>query len=810
MTMTKYGTRSRALLKKWVPAVLAMLQFLIIICPVERVIAAGILPGIQAGSVSAPTVILTEEEKAYLEELGTIYMCVDPDWAPFETLTDEGYYLGIAADTIYLVEERLGINIEIIPTKDWNESIELSRQGKCHVLTFLNKTQQREEWLLFTEPVYTDANVIITRQDHTYISDLMDVRNQTMVLPEGTSIEERVRTDYPDIEIIIVGSEIECYQKVVDGQADMTLRSLTVSAYTIRKEGYFNLKIAGQVSEYTNYLRLGIIKSEPMLRDILNKGIATITTEEKDAIFNKYVNIEMRKEVDFADLREVIVIALILIAALSVGLIQSRRTIRQKQKSEQAIQRSEQKYRSLFENAVEGIAVLQDSKIQLANAALGRILGRPTKSLSGLGLETWIHEEDVRWVLEYHRMRAKGMKDREKIRFRIRRKDGEMRWVESEGIQYDWNGKPAALNFFLDITENKAAEDRIRFLSYNDQLTGLYNRRFYEEERERIDNEGMLPISVIIGDVNGLKLTNDVFGHVAGDLLLTKAAEALQRHTRKRDVVARIGGDEYAAILPDTTLDEAMKIAEQVKQSFAEEAIFAIRGSISLGVATKVHADQDILAIIDKAEDAMYSEKSNHRKDIKGGLIKNIVDNLHSENPGEKTHAEQVAEICERIARKMGLSEERTKQARRAGAYHNVGRITTENNRGQEDTLHQADLGREETRPVSSDIENYPAVGFRVLSVFEETADIAEAVLAQRENWDGSGYAKGQKGKEIPVVARIIRVACDYDDQLTHLLGRGYDRIQASRMAISTIDKSSGTLYDPEIIEALRQAEDPN
>ena len=88
-----------------------------------------------------------------------------------------------------------------------------------------------------------------------------------------------------------------------------------------------------------------------MLRDINNKGIATITTEEKDAIFNKYVNIEMRKEVDFADLREVIVIALILIASLSVGLIQSRRTIRQKQKSEQAIQRSEQKYRRLFENA---------------------------------------------------------------------------------------------------------------------------------------------------------------------------------------------------------------------------------------------------------------------------------------------------------------------------------------------------------------------------------------------------------------------------------------------------------------------------
>lgn len=807
--MHKHGLRIKRIRSKRLRAILVLLLFSALLIPVRGVLAQGNALATYETTNSNPIVTLTEEENAYLKELGTIKMCVDPDWAPFETLNADGSFVGIAADTIYLVEERLGIDIEIVPTKDWAESIEFSKQGQCHILTFLNKTPQREEWLIFTEPVYTDANVIITRQDHTYISDLSDVRNQTMVLPEGTSIEERVRNDYPGIEIIIVGSEMECYRQVVDGHADMTLRSLTVSAYTIRKEGFFNLKIAGQVSDYTNYLRLGVAKDEPMLRDILNKGIASITTEEKDAIFNKYVNIEMRKEVDFRDLREVIVIALVLVASLSVGLIQARRTIRLKQISEQAILRSEKKYRSLFENAVEGIAVLQEAKIQLANAALARILDRPTNALPGLGLVEWIHEEDVQWVLDYHHMRANGLKDREKIRFRIRRGDGDMRWVESEGIQYEWNGKPAALNFFLDVTENKAAEDRIRYLSYHDQLTGLNNRRFYEEERDRMDTEGMLPISVIIGDVNGLKLTNDVFGHVAGDLLLTKAADALRQHTRPRDVVARIGGDEYAVILPDTTLEEATKIAEQVKNSFAEQAIFAIRGSISLGVATKVHFEQDIGAIIEKAEDAMYSEKSNHRREIKGGLIQNIVEKLHSENPSEKIHAEEVAEICDRIARKMGLSEGRTKQARRAGEYHNVGKITSEHKRDDEDRFQESALHAGETRVVASEFENYPAVGFRILSVFEETADIAEAILAQRENWDGSGFAKGQKGKEIPVAARIIRVACDYHDQLAYYLRRGEGRRQAHQMAISELEQASGTFYDPDVIAALRTGEDP-
>lgn len=103
---------------------------------------------------------------------------------------------------------------------------------------------------------------------------------------------------------------------------------------------------------------------------------------------------------------------------------------------------------------------------------------------------------------------------------------------------------------FMDITERKKAYEEILYLSYHDILTGLYNKVFLEAELERLDTQRNLPISIIIGDANGLKLTNDVFGHAAGDKLLKKVADAIKRACREDDIIARIGGDEFIVLLP--------------------------------------------------------------------------------------------------------------------------------------------------------------------------------------------------------------------------------------------------------------------
>lgn len=243
---------------------------------------------------------LTAAEENYLASLGPVRMCVDPDWYPFERITAGGMYEGIGADLVSLVAERLGMDLVLVPTADWKASVEYAKAGSCDILPFLNKSPARDEWLIFTEPYFTDANVIITREEHDYIPNLAGLRGETVALPEGTSVEERVRSDYPHLQVITTATEADAFALVEQKKADLTLRSLTIAAYTIKKDGWFNLKIAGEVPAYANRLRIGVVSDKPLLREILDKGVATITAEDVHSIVNRHVSITVAHRVDYA------------------------------------------------------------------------------------------------------------------------------------------------------------------------------------------------------------------------------------------------------------------------------------------------------------------------------------------------------------------------------------------------------------------------------------------------------------------------------------------------------------------------------
>ena len=152
--------------------------------------------------------------------------------------------------------------------------------------------------LLFTEPHFSDVNVFITREEHPFIANPADLVDKTIVFPKGTAMEELIRKDYPNLKIINTNTEMEAFKMVSDKKADMAMRSLIVAAYTIKKEGFFNLKISGQLPNYTNQLRIGIIKSEPILRDILNKGVMNISNKDRENIVNQHVIIKAQTVID--------------------------------------------------------------------------------------------------------------------------------------------------------------------------------------------------------------------------------------------------------------------------------------------------------------------------------------------------------------------------------------------------------------------------------------------------------------------------------------------------------------------------------
>lgn len=230
---------------------------------------------------------------------GAVSFCVDPDWPPFEHIDAQGQHVGIAADLLKLAAQRSGVTLQLVPTKDWDDSLAASQTGRCQLMSFLNQSPKRDAWLLFTEPVLVDENVLITREEHAFVSDLAALSNETLVLPKGTSVEERLRRDYPNLNIMLVDSEALAFKAVSERQADLTMRSLIVAADTIKGQGWFNLKIAGQVPGYGNKLRIGVIKSQPALHERLSQGVASITPQERKAIVDQHVAIKMVAPFDY-------------------------------------------------------------------------------------------------------------------------------------------------------------------------------------------------------------------------------------------------------------------------------------------------------------------------------------------------------------------------------------------------------------------------------------------------------------------------------------------------------------------------------
>ncbi len=241
-------------------------------------------------SLFADNIELNEEELSYLKVKKIITMCVDPDWEPFEKINEKGLHEGISANLIKLISDKLNLKLKLIPTKNWDESIDFSKEKKCDILSFLNETAKRKEWLTFTKPIFKDPNVLIGRSEKSYIDDISK-ENLSIALPRQTAMGERFAKDFPNLTIIPTSSEDEAFKLVEERKADITLRSMIITAYTIKKNGLFNLKIIGQPKGYENYLRIGVRNDEPILRDILNKAIITITQKDTDDIVNEYVTI---------------------------------------------------------------------------------------------------------------------------------------------------------------------------------------------------------------------------------------------------------------------------------------------------------------------------------------------------------------------------------------------------------------------------------------------------------------------------------------------------------------------------------------
>lgn len=221
--------------------------------------------------------------------------------------------------------------------------------------------------------------------------------------------------------------------------------------------------------------------------------------------------------------------------------------------------------------------------------------------------------------------------------------------------------QPLLMMMLTDITEILKAEEEIHYLSYHDKLTGLYNRAYVEKALQEIEQAGVSPLSVIVIDMNGLKITNDMFGHEQGDRLLVAMAQVLKNACRPEDVVARWGGDEFLVLLPGADSQSCQQVCDRIQAACAAAETEPIRLSAAIGAATGNGPVHGLTELFSVAENRMYSNKMENSREVRASIIADVEAQMldsGSEPAGHSRRARLLAgEFAEFLANEPELTE---------------------------------------------------------------------------------------------------------------------------------------------------------
>ena len=347
------------------------------------------------------------------------------------------------------------------------------------------------------------------------------------------------------------------------------------------------------------------------------------------------------------------------------------------------------------------------------------------------------------------------------------------------------------LMIFEDITEMiQNSEKELLYKIYHDELTGLYNRNYLNVKLNDFDNLNNLPLSVIIGDINGLKITNDSLGHLEGDKLIKIISEIFEKTCREGDYIFRTGGDEFLMLLPETIEKEAEKICDRIKDSCKKNRDVKIVPSIALGLAVKLEEKKDIQIVFKEAEDQMYKNKVFESESVNNTIIKSLETMLRETTNETLEHSLRVEKYSLDIGKKMDLSKWELNTLASLAHLHDIGKVT----------IPISII--EKAGPLNSEewevIKRHPEMGYKIANSSPKLTRIAEGILAHHEWWNGMGYPKGLKGNKIPILARIISVT-DAFDVMT--IGRAYKEPMSFDSAIEELISCSGSQFDPNIVK---------
>jgi diguanylate cyclase (GGDEF)-like protein len=300
-------------------------------------------------------------------------------------------------------------------------------------------------------------------------------------------------------------------------------------------------------------------------------------------------------------------------------------------------------------------------------------------------------------------------------------------------------------NIIASAFKRDQAEQDLLFQTFHDQLTGLYNRTFFQEEIKRLNVERQLPISLIIADINNLKIINDIFGHDQGDQLIKKVAEIFKEVCREEDVITRWGGDEFIILLPQSNVEIAKEVCARIKNKTHETNELNLPISVALGYSVKENLKDDFYKRIKIADKRMYENKLLFNRNSGDRFIQILLDKLSRHSHEVEDHFSRLHKLTKKLGKVLNLEEKELKTLGLLSFFHDIGKIIIP----EEVLLKPGVLNEREWKLMKQHVEK----GYKIATSIGKDDALTEAILYHHEWWDGSGYPDGLSGEEIPFLA---------------------------------------------------------
>jgi len=349
---------------------------------------------------------------------------------------------------------------------------------------------------------------------------------------------------------------------------------------------------------------------------------------------------------------------------------------------------------------------------------------------------------------------------------------------------------------FNDLTEQKKVAERIHYNSIHDGLTDLFNRTFFEQEINRLENEGTVPCGIIVCDLDGLKLVNDTLGHKAGDILLKNAAQVIQKSFRQRDAVARIGGDEFAIILPGAGLNQMERSLKRICRNLAQynKKNPQVPLRMSVGYAIRKTPEESLNRVFKEADNNMYREKLYSSTSSRSAIVQTLVKTLEARGIITEGHSIRLQKLVSKMAAALNMPEQKITPLKLLAQFHDIGKVGI-----PDKILFKPGIF---TQKEYAEMQRHCEIGYRIALASPGLAHVADWILKHHEWWNGLGYPLGLKGEEIPLECRILAIVDAYDSMT---MGCPHRKAMSREAALEELKRFAGKQFDPDLVPVFMQ-----